>query len=367
MSKSSSGWNGADQAQIPIRKFRDFDVSWAGQGRRSGEFCFGSEDGRILITDEHLKPVEILKESSVPSGDAVNGLAFMNDLIAISTRCEVCFISPETVNGRGFRAVFPAGAHGVIATPSGYFVAPLGRSGLMVVKPSAGEDQPLTIKGVSQKPINFYKVVNIPCAGGEVLACAARLDGMAAMPFSSDGTEFVSSLTYPGLDVVDVCSLGQNLPTPAIAAISRDCTLILSRDAIHDPTPTTIKFEEIKGVAYRVLNYNGNLLLLTSKAVYVLAGLSRRFLNKEPISVKPTPVKAIVLEAVDANIGDDRSLLVVVPDGVISIDLDLLIGAVSLTAHPDEAQEVSPTAMSPQWQPQKSGLESESRMMASVG
>jgi hypothetical protein len=208
MSRSFHGWGGMNLAGMGVRKFRNFETSWAGPGRMRGEFCLGSEDGRILLTDDQLNPSMNLKESPLTSPEAVNGVAFLPNLIAVSTRCEVVFATLQPVNGKGLRSVFPAGAHGVITTPSGYCVAPLGRGGLMVVKPSAGEYQPVVVKRVSHKPADFYKVVSITYAGGEVLTCAARKDGVAVIPFSPEGSGLVSSLTYPGLDVVDVCSLG---------------------------------------------------------------------------------------------------------------------------------------------------------------
>jgi hypothetical protein len=363
MSNRFSNVNGADLGQIDIRKFSDFDVSWAGQGRSKGEFWLGSEDGRTLITDGHLQLAGSLKEFPLTSNEAINGLAFHNGTIAFSTRCEVVLVSSPPGTAKGLRSVFPAGAHGVIATPSGYFVAPLGRSGVMVVKPSVEEDQPLTIRKASHKPMNFYKVVHISYAGGEVLAFAARSDGIVAMPFLSQGNEFISSWNYPGLDVVDVCSLGDNLDQPAIAAISRDGTIILSRDALHDPAPRTIKFQEVKGVAYRVLNFYGNLLLLTSKALYLLPALGQRFLDGQSLALECIPVNGVPPDVVDANIVDGRSLLVVVPSGVILSDLDLLTGAEPSRGENDETR---PIEMFPQWQPYEDALESESRMMANA-
>jgi hypothetical protein len=233
----------------------------------------------------------------------------------------------------------------------------------MVVKPSAGKEQPITIRRVS-KPVDFYKVVYIPYAHGEVLACATRKDGITALPFQPEANAFVSSLTYPGLDVVDVCSLGQDLQTPAVAAISSDSTLILSRDALHDMRPTTIKFDEIEGSAYRILNYDGNLVVLTRKAIYLLAGLSRRFLEQQPVGLEPTPVGVVILEAVDVNIADAGSLLVVMPDGVSLVDLEGFVGAAPSTEPADGLQQASPRGMSPQWEPHTNGLESESRVLA---
>jgi hypothetical protein len=367
MSQNSSGWKEMDLGLTNIKRFRDFDVSWAGPGRKTGEFCFGSEDGRILLTNEQLALTGILKEPPVPSGEAINGIAFLNDLIALSTRCEVVFVSQQPVNGKGFRSVFPAGAHGVIATPSGFCIAPLGRSGLMVVQPSAGEQQPVTIRKVPHEHFNFYKVVNISGFGGELLVFAARMNGVGAMPFLLKGTGLISSVTYPGLDVVDVCSLGQSPHGAAIAAVSRDCTLILSQDALHDRKPTTIKYDDVKGTAYRVLNYDGNLLLVTSVAIYLLAGLSRRFLAGEPVAVKPAPVKTVNLKAVDANVVDNRWLLVVMPDGVSLINLDQLVGSVPAVEHADATQDVSPKEMSPRWQADSSELEEREERLVTAG
>jgi hypothetical protein len=345
-----------------VRRFRNFEVSWAGPGRAKREFCLGSEKGKILMTDEELKPTAFLGESPVTSEEAITGVAFLDNLIAVSTRCEVALVTLRSENGGGFRSVFAAGAHGVIATPSGYCVAPLGRSGIMVVKPSPGESQLVTLKTVSDKSVNFYSVTHITHRGGEVLVCAIRKNGMAAMPFDSGRDEFVSSLTYSGLDIVDVCSLGHDLRTPAVAAASRDCTIVLSTDALHDPKPITIKFDDIKGTAYRIMHYNGSLILLTNRAIYVLAGLGRRFLDGEPVGLKPTPVKAIVLEAVDANIADEQSLLVVVSDGVILFDLESLVGTVPNAHHDDEMAAAIPRDMSPHWQSHRTDIESENQL-----
>jgi hypothetical protein len=363
----SNRWEDIETSSANVRRFRNFEVFWAGPGRSKGEFCFGSEDGRILLTDAQLSSHRGLKESPVPSGEAIGGVAFLDNLIALCTRCEVAFVTQMPEAGKGFRSVFPVGAHGVIATPSGHCVAPLGRSGMMVVKPSAGQNQPVTVKRVSDQSVDFYSVVHIAHHGGEVLVSAARKDGMLAVPFDPGRKEFVSSLTYPGLDIVDVCSLGDGLSQPAVAATSRDCTIILSADALHDQKPVTIKFDDIRGTAYRIMNYKGNLILLTSKAIYVLAGLGRRFLDGKSVGREVTPAKAVVLKAVDANIVDEESLLVVAPEGVILFDLESLIGTVPNAPDSNKTREITPRDVAPPWQPHRIGMESESYEMAATG
>jgi hypothetical protein len=298
-------------------------------------------------------------------GEAINGLAFMDGWVALSTRCEVVFVTQRPVNGKGMLARCPTGAHGVIATEAGYFVAPMGRGGVLVVKPTTGKDQLLTVKKVSDKPVDFYKLVNIRCAGKEVLVGAARSDGMVALPFSRDGTAEVSSFTYPHLDITDVCPLGQDLPEPAIAAISRDRTIILSRDAVHDVEPTTIKFDEIRGTAYRILHHEGNLLIHTSKGIYVLVGLSQRFLDGEAIGSKRTTAKKLLLDAVDINIVDNSSLLVVVPDGIVTIDLALLLSEPTKARYAEQIADLTPSQPLG-LQPHRTGLHLEEGVLATA-
>jgi hypothetical protein len=366
MNANNSDLNGIDIVSKIFMRFNDFEVSWAGPGRCTGEFAFGSEDGRILITDEDLKPIALVK-SPLNHSESINGLVFQDDWISLTTRCEVAFVSRGQVNGKHLRAIIPAGAHELITTASGYCVAPLGPGGIMVIKPSAGKYQNATIlKSASDQPLIFYKVVSIADAAGEVLVCATRSDGVTAMPLFSNEPGFIRSFSYPGLDVVDVCSLGDNLGTPAIGAIGRDCTIILMRDALNDPMPTTISFPEIKEVAYRLMNHKGHLLLLTNKAVHVLSGLGSRFLEGQPVAFELTPTRTLFLDAVDANIVDDRYLLVVTPTGVIRQELDSLISMQSIDELPANAKNYSAIEMSPPWHPERNSLVSESVMMESA-
>src|SRR5207253_1190187 len=112
---------------------------------------------------------------------------------------------------------------------------------------------------------------------------------------------------------------------------------ILLRDALLEQDPVTVKFKEIVGSAYRVFQSGGHLFLLTSKALYVLLGLARRFLQGEDVLARSTAVRGVPMEAVDANLCRDRWILVVSTDHVLRIDVEMLIGE-----PPDE------TALKPQ-------------------
>jgi hypothetical protein len=342
--------------------FPDFEVSWAGNYPWKRGFCFGSEDGRLLFSKQdgqgELGPSGI----QAPSHEAINGVAFLEDSIAISTRSDVSFVTPPQNGRKGFLSGEPRGAHGIIATKSGYFVAPLGRSGLLLVKPEAGPQQPVATCGESLD-FDFYRVISIPVQNSELLVCALRKGGVAALPVLANGDKRpISSITFPGLDVVDVCPLGEGLNTPAAAALGKNSGLILFRDAFSDRNPVTFAFDDIRGTAYRVFCDHGNLFVLTSKALYVLARLAQRFLDGEDVAHQPTPVRTLPLEAVDANLAGDHWLLVVLPDRVLRIDLEQLVSQSSNGQPVEDKGEIRPIPATPDWNSNQ-----EEAMLTAVG
>ena len=344
--------NGDPSRLIVPFQFPGFAISWAGPGGREEDFCFGSEDGKLQFTTVDGVPIGGFV-SGEENPEAVNGVAFIGPVIAVSTRNEVTFWAlPRPGSREAQRAVFPCGAHGVIATAEGYFVAPLGRTGLMKVRAGREEEQPVTVSRTTRQTFDYYKVVSLHSYGHpEVLACAARFGGVVGTELvQEDGRGQMSSITFPGLDVVDVCSLGTGVIPRAVAAVGRNGTLVLLRDVLHDRSPVTMRFEEVPGVAYRVFSALGSLLLLTSSGLYVLAGLAQRFLAGEAVDRTPTPVRGIRLEAVDANLCGDRWLLVVMPDGALRFDLSLLIGNPPAGEPVEEQRSINPTLIHPTWE-----------------
>src|SRR5262245_56800249 len=117
-------------AGIPFarKRFDDiegFEVCWVGRHPFQRGFCFGSTDGRLLLTDESGQAIGGLVKASV-SCEAINGVSAIPGWVAASTRAEITL---DCVSPKESRAIFPLGSHGVIATDSGYFIAPLGPSG----------------------------------------------------------------------------------------------------------------------------------------------------------------------------------------------------------------------------------------------
>ena len=77
-----------NQPELPLLvkpfHFPNFDVSWAGPGRNSQEFCFGSEDGQILFTNLEGDEAE-RQPAPHPESEAVNGVAFADWGMVISS------------------------------------------------------------------------------------------------------------------------------------------------------------------------------------------------------------------------------------------------------------------------------------------
>ena len=298
-----------------------FEVSWAGYCPLNSGFCFGSDDGRILTSDTEGTDQHAAKDALAPSREAINGFAFSGDSIAASTRSEIVIVSGAGDGRTGSRLVIPRGAHGIISMSSGLWVAPLGRGGLLTISPEGRSREPATIHTVGGLPTNFYETVRVPVAGRDIVACAARLGGVIGIELSTPShVRPVFSLSRQGLDVVDVSALGGG--SRAVAAVGRDGTIVLSRNVLSDASPVTVKLPFIQGIAYRLLHTHGDLILLTSKALYALPGLAARFLAGEDVEHRMTAGKCWPMEAVDANLAGNRWLLIVLVDGVVRIDLD---------------------------------------------
>ncbi len=345
--------NGARALLAPIR-FDGFDVSWAGASPSKDLFSFGSEDGRILFADSE-GVVQLKAEKATPSGEAINGLAFIQRWMSVSMRNEVIlWASSQNPGGKMMGTPIPFGSHGIIAGHSGYFLAPLGRGGLLFFQPKEGPETAATIIDGAIENAYFYRLISLQAASGqEIVACATRRGGVAAMEFKGkDQQHTFRALMFNGLDVVDLCSLGMAGALEGAAAVGRDGTIILFRDVLRDGQPKTIKYESIKGTVYRILSVRGYLFLLTSEGMYVIAGLIERFLRGAADN-SVTPVLTLPMEAVDANLGSEHWVWIVMPDGVLRLDVELLAQITPTNLSQGEFRNLSPTAITPDWHRQK--------------
>jgi hypothetical protein len=333
---------------LSIRFPDSFAVCWAGPHPFRPGLCFGSEDGMLLFTDEEGRALSWPPGKGSASGEAINGVACVGTWVAVSTRQEVNFWPlPGTEGGHQFGVVFPYGAHGVSATPSGYFIAPMGRLGILAQAPPFGAETEVTVQTAEKPGLYAYRVICLPSPDtGEVLACAARLAGIGAVAFfGSAQTHTLSTIAFSGLDVIDVCPLRPGERSLAVAALGRDGSLVLFQNVLTDKKPVPIKYDMVEGIAYRILSCGGDIFVLTSKGLYVLAQLAGRYLAGEPVGSIPTPVLPLPVEGVDANLCGNQWLLVVTPDEVRRYDVPLIHDSVARFVSEGEVKEFRPAPL----------------------
>ena len=128
-----------------INKFNykaTFEVSWVGECPWTNTLCLGGEDGQLLI--ESAGPTEMGRRKPwlmQVATDAINEAAFVGDLIAVSSRNEVVVArrsTPEHDALDRYDLRFIGGAHGVVASRSGAFLAPIADQGLLMLKVEDG-------------------------------------------------------------------------------------------------------------------------------------------------------------------------------------------------------------------------------------
>jgi hypothetical protein len=322
----------------------NFKTSWAGEYPLGRGVAFGGEDGAILLVN---KDWEIVGRSKPETDEAINGLAFLSNWIGISTRADVCFV--DITPGQDPTAVrVPYGAHGVLVGSDGHFVAPLGTKGLLSFKPMDGDNLPVTISRPQKTELYFYRVITLTGPTGQpVIAAATRRDGIGAMPFDSP-ERGLHTLTFEALDAIDLCPLAQS--TLAVAVLGKDGTIVMCRDVIAETrkrqASVTTRFPDIRGTAYRVLNATGNLVVVTSQAIYCLEQMATTFLQGKigPVTILEFPIKAI-----DANIVNEHWLMIVTSRGVLQLNLQRLNWG-EKRDKVGERRVTEPTTLSPAWQ-----------------
>jgi hypothetical protein len=303
----------------------NFDVCWAGPHPFRPGLCFGSADGKLLFTDQDgdaLAPAMV----SCHSPEAVTGVARVETWLAVANRKEITFWPlPGSAELPDSLTVFPHGAHGITATASGFFVAPMGNTGVLAARPPS--DAAGHAAGFAAEGVYVYRLVVLqPEPGREILACAVRSKGFAVGEFAPppDGSH-LRLASFHGLDIVDVCPSRPGENSVAVAALASDGRLILFRNALRDEVPVTLKYAEIEGSAYRVLGCRGHVFLLTSKALYMLARLAGRFSAGDPLEGTPTDVRVFPMDAVDISLcGDDWLLVVMANNAVRKFDIGRL-------------------------------------------
>ena len=309
---------------LPLGPYRSFsipgeEITWAGECPWSESYCFGTESGKVifLVASDDGQP-ELLSESKV-SNEAINDVAFWKNLIGITTRSEVLvYRGPLSEAGLSLISGSLSGAHGIIATPRGRLLAPMGTEGLFCFDGEHASESLGWIDRPAQRVHNYYKVVYLgESHGNEILACATRADGFTRIELDAAGANRVVSLSAPSVDLIDVCPLRSEEHPFAVAGLSLDRSLVFVRDilALSEENPRRLRFDGLQGTPYSLLYAVGHLLLLTSAEIVIFPDLASLFLDGEPLD-HPIDAYHSPVQAVEAFIVSERYLMVVTDEGV---------------------------------------------------
>lgn len=299
------------------------EVTWVGPNPFAVGMSLGFDDGSILFTDQVTGRSKGLPVSEAK--EAINGIAAIGtSSLAVSTRSDVTFLH---LDGPAIdtRAVFTGGAHGVISTQSGYFIAPLGMKGLLIVKPDANSKQEIYVTAATENNLYFYRMVALrDTAGTEVLVFANRKNGVGVSQFHGEQPKGnVHTKRFEGLDVVDVCGISSG--SLSAVAISSCGEVLWLKDASKRDKPIAMRLTDIEGQVYRVLATNQHLFVLSSKELYVWSHLVESvLLNKE--FAKQTVQHIVPVEAVDMSLLNDNELMLVMgTNSIKSFKIDDII------------------------------------------
>jgi hypothetical protein len=311
-------------------KFPNHEVSWVGECPWTRGLCYGTEEGKLLIsTEEDFGKIATL--DLVKSGEVINGVAFAHEnLLAASTRDEVVFYrhptESEPLNLIPVGPTFDGGAHGIVATSAGCFVAPFDYNGLLLMDVRSDQTYTQRIMKPSGGEHNFYKLARLGMSErGDVFACALRKGGLLGMMLPHHrGPEQPVAHLFQGLDVIDVCSLKDPSHPFASACLGIDRTIVLTRNILEDVTSLALNFDVLEGTAYTVLTAKGHLFILTSESLVTLPNLVSRFLAGDSLN-GPMSFLVSVVRAVDAYLAYDRWILLELPEGVARLEVDQLV------------------------------------------
>jgi hypothetical protein len=300
-----------------------FEVCWAGANPFGSGCFFGSEDGGVQLFDNNFRPLGSAIKTS-PSGEAINSVAGVGTWFATSTRRDINFIGRSSQAGKSEMYHAPYGAHDLAVTTSGFFVAALGRLGLLFAEADIRKDNFTITNPGAEGELSVYSVLTLPGdAQHDLVVCAGRTGGILYCQWrASQATTNMRTMSFADLDVVDVCSIGTIEHPRAVAALAKNGALLLSKDILADEKPGTVKFDNVTGTAYRVVRCRGHLFVLTRNGVFGLWNLAENFVNGTFGINGDTSILGMPMEATDLNVVMDHWLLIVGLDSIEQIDVD---------------------------------------------
>jgi hypothetical protein len=305
---------------IPVK-----DATWAGHCPWTGSYCLGLDSGQVLICRESSAGI-VIDDFGALAEEAINGVAFHGPHMAVSTRSEVS-VYEHSEDKLNLELASPGGAHGVLATPSGQFVAPAGTDGLLCLDARAHPDRRVWYDHPRDRLFYWYALAYLGNSSGkDILTCAAQTDGLLTIQFENgQAYNQIVGWSAPNVDFISVCSLNSNDPF-AVAALARDGSLSFIRDVLTPNVPIAVRLEDLRGAPYSVLSGQGHIFILTSHEIVVLPGLASAFLSTERIEM-PIDYISESVEAVDAFVVKGEKLLILTDDAVVEFNLKTLVEA----------------------------------------
>ncbi len=299
------------------------EVSWVGECPWTNTRCYGEDDGqfRIEAPGSHELGERQTRVKKLAT-DAINAVAFAGDFIALSSRNEVVIGKRTTKLGIDLDLYphgFIGGAHGIVASGTGKFLAPIGDQGLLMLKLEDNLQGIAQIGAPQGDPLNFYKLVRLGKGPhDEAFAAAARCDGLLALNFAN-GISFGPMIHhhFEGHDIVDVCPLNDPHYPLAVACVSRNRVIFLIRNVLEDQIPLILNVAGIQGTAYTLLSAQGHLFLLTDRDLVALPGVGSRYIRGEPLDC-PLEIKVMPVNAAEAFLLRDRFVLLIEEDSTVS-------------------------------------------------
>jgi hypothetical protein len=305
-------------------------ITWAGEGLQDDRFLFGTDSGVVLEcgVDGSLRNMHSVRVGK--DEESINSIGFYFDEnalhLAATTRTDIIlnsfFVNPieRRIQHAGF------GAHGIKHTLGNYLVAPAGPSGIIVVMFDAtGQGQIQTVLARDEFRY-FYDFSTLGLSQGigpEISVCACRSDGLVLFLVEpGSGLVSIKSVKVGDkvIDMVGVISI-YNADFPlALIGLGKNRSLHFFRDPLHMREIDSLEFPYIPGTAYKLLRYGAHVILLTSKGICFIPSIVGQFHRGESIEGERR-VRFFKIEAIDINIAFDKWLLVVIPDGIIRMEL----------------------------------------------
>jgi hypothetical protein len=278
--------------------------------------CLGSTGGEVLFIDGI--DAQVAKRYPIShSKSAVNGVAGIGSWLAVSTPHDVNFVNlAEPADNPHGKHILHHGAHDVVLLPNGAFACPMGHMGLYVLTPDAAAASEGVFYTPDKPDSYLYRAFGLRDEDGQVvLICAARRDGVVAVPFRS-GHVSTAGMRPPNFDAVDICALSHQYLPRALAVLSKEGSVALLRDAVSGVGTVVFKSTAVTGTAYRVASAKGHLMVLTSNGIVVFDQLAATFLEGRLTASSKIPAIKLNDDAVDIATTQDELLLVVMTDEV---------------------------------------------------